>query len=125
MFLVIILTFFPQVEVQYIGIVALWAFFIVAAGDAILLGFLVTRKLRAKFGDDRVEKVRWYAAMRPSGMPMTVRHSAIPVVMCPIASQIPATISQRTIFFFSFAFVMVFPPLIPSAGRPPPRRAAP
>ncbi len=64
MFLVIILTFFPQVEVQYIGIVALWAFFIVAAGDAILLGFLVTRKLRAKFGDDRVEKVRWYAAMR-------------------------------------------------------------
>jgi hypothetical protein len=64
MFLVIILTFFPQVEVQYIGIVALWAFFIVAAGDAILLGFLVTRKLRAKFGEDRVEKVRWYAAMR-------------------------------------------------------------
>lgn len=64
MFLVIILTFFPQAEVQYIGIVALWAFFIVAAGDAILLGFLVTRKLRAKFGEDRVEKVRWYAAMR-------------------------------------------------------------
>ncbi len=64
MFLVIILTFFPQVEVQMIAIIALWAFFILAAADAILLGFLVTRKLKAKFGEDRVEKVRWYAAMR-------------------------------------------------------------
>lgn len=32
------------------------------------------------------------------------------------AASIASTISQRTIFFFSFAFVMVFPPLIPSAG---------
>jgi hypothetical protein len=62
--LLIILTFFPQVEVQMIAIIALWAFFILAAADAILLGFLVTRKLKAKFGEDRVEKVRWYAAMR-------------------------------------------------------------
>ena len=29
-----------------------------------LLGFLLNRKLAAKFGADRVEKVRWYAAMR-------------------------------------------------------------
>lgn len=64
MFLVIILTFFPQPEVQVIGIVALWAFFIVAIADSILLGFMVTRRLGAKFGTDRVEKVRWYAAMR-------------------------------------------------------------
>ncbi len=64
MFLVIVLTFFPQAEVQLIGIVALWAFFIVAIADCVLLGFLVRRKLAAKFGADRVEKVRWYAAMR-------------------------------------------------------------
>lgn len=64
MFLVIILTFFPQPEVQAIAIVALWAFFIVAIADVLLLGFLVTRKLKAKFGADRVERVRWYAAMR-------------------------------------------------------------
>ena len=64
MFVVIILTFIPDTSVQYIGIVALWAFFIVAAADAVLLGFQVTRKLKAKFGEDRVEKVRWYAAMR-------------------------------------------------------------
>jgi len=64
MFVVIILTFFPQPEVQAIGIVALWAFFLVAIADCVLLGFLLKRKLAAKFGADRVEKIRWYAAMR-------------------------------------------------------------
>ena len=64
MFVVIILTFFPQPEVQTIGIVALWAFFLVAIIDVLVLGFIVTRKLSAKFGSDKVEKVRWYAAMR-------------------------------------------------------------
>ena len=32
--------------------------------DVVILGFLVTRKLEAKFGEDKVERVRWYAAMR-------------------------------------------------------------
>jgi hypothetical protein len=64
MFAVIVLTFFPQPEVQTIGIVALWAFFAVAIGDCVVLGFILNRKLAAKFGADRVEKVRWYAAMR-------------------------------------------------------------
>ena len=64
MFAVIILTFFPQPEVQAIGLVALWAFFLVAIIDVVVLGFIVKRKITAKFGADRVEKVRWYAAMR-------------------------------------------------------------
>ena len=64
MFLVIILTFIPTEAVQIFSIAALWAFFIVAIADVLLLGFLVRRKLKAKFGEDRVEKVRWYAAMR-------------------------------------------------------------
>ena len=64
MFVVIILTFFPQPEVQAIGIAALWVFFLVAIADVVILGFTVRRKLTAKFGADRVEKVRWYAAMR-------------------------------------------------------------
>jgi prepilin signal peptidase PulO-like enzyme (type II secretory pathway) len=64
MFAVIILTFFPQPEVQVIGIVSLWAFFGIAVVDVVVLGFLVTGKLTAKFGADRVERVRWYAAMR-------------------------------------------------------------
>ena len=62
MFVVIILTFVPQVEI--IGLVALWSFFAVAVVDVIILGFALNRKLSAKFGADRVEKVRWYAAMR-------------------------------------------------------------
>lgn len=64
MFAVIILTFFPQPEVQTIGLVALWAFFAVAVIDVVALGFILNRKLAAKFGADKVEKVRWYAAMR-------------------------------------------------------------
>ncbi len=64
MFAVIILTFFPQPEVQIIGIVALWAFFAVAIADVILLGLRVTSKLKSKFGADHIEKVRFYAGMR-------------------------------------------------------------
>ncbi|AMB58547.1 DUF3043 domain-containing protein [Microterricola viridarii] len=64
MFLVIILTFIPSPTVQTYGILALWAFFLVAVVDSVILGFTITRKLAAKFGKDKVEKVRWYAAMR-------------------------------------------------------------
>jgi hypothetical protein len=63
MFIVIILSFVPTLDVY--AILALWAFFLVAVLDAVILGFLVTRRLREKFGESRVEKgVRWYAAMR-------------------------------------------------------------
>ena len=64
MFAVIILTFFPQPEVQTIGIFALWGFFLIAVVDVVILGFLLNRKLAAKFGAGKVEKVRWYDAMR-------------------------------------------------------------
>jgi prepilin signal peptidase PulO-like enzyme (type II secretory pathway) len=64
MFLVILLTFFPDPNVQTYGILALWAFFLVAIVDCVILGFILTKKIEAKFGADRAEKVRWYAAMR-------------------------------------------------------------
>jgi hypothetical protein len=64
MFAVIILTFVPSYEVQTIGIFALWAFFLISVVDVIILGFVLQRKLAAKFGADKVERVRWYAAMR-------------------------------------------------------------
>ncbi|PJJ72371.1 Protein of unknown function (DUF3043) [Diaminobutyricimonas aerilata] len=64
MFLVIVLTFFPQPEIQFFGILALWAFFLVAIIDCVVLGFLLNRRLKEKFGESRVERVRWYAAMR-------------------------------------------------------------
>ena len=64
MFLVIILTFFPDPAVQTYGILALWAFFLVAVIDCVILGFILKRKVEAKFGADKAERVRWYAAMR-------------------------------------------------------------
>ena len=64
MFAVIVLTLVPSYEVQTIGIFALWGFFLVSVVDVIILGTMLTRKLKAKFGEDKVEKVRWYAAMR-------------------------------------------------------------
>jgi hypothetical protein len=64
MFIVIILTLFPQPEVQIFGLFALWGFFLIATIDAILLGLRLRRKIAEKFGESRAEKVRWYAAMR-------------------------------------------------------------
>ena len=64
MFLVILLTFFPDRNVQTYGILALWAFFLIAVVDCTVLGFTLTRKVKAKFGDAKAERVRWYAAMR-------------------------------------------------------------
>ncbi|NEN06112.1 DUF3043 domain-containing protein [Diaminobutyricibacter tongyongensis] len=65
MLLVIVLTFFPQRDVQTYGIIALWAFFVIAVLDCFFLGYLVRKGLATKFGKSKVEKgVRWYAAMR-------------------------------------------------------------
>ncbi|HEU4850172.1 MAG TPA: DUF3043 domain-containing protein [Terrimesophilobacter sp.] len=65
MFIVIILTFINDERVQLIGIAGLWLFFLVAVVDGIILGFIVNRRLAAKFGDDKLQRGnRWYAAMR-------------------------------------------------------------
>ena len=64
MVVLIIASLIPVEMVTVIGFIAIWAFFLLAIIDCVVLGFLLNRKLAAKFGDDRVEKVRWYAAMR-------------------------------------------------------------
>lgn len=64
MFAVIVLTFIPSAEIQAASIMLLWAFFLIAVVDVVILGFTLQRKLTAKFGAGKVEKVRWYAAMR-------------------------------------------------------------
>jgi hypothetical protein len=64
MFLVILLTFFPDPTVQTYGIFALWTFFAVSVVDCVILGFRLTRKLERKFPGSTIERVRWYAAMR-------------------------------------------------------------
>ena len=62
MFLVILLTTIPSVDVY--AIFALWGFFILAVIDCVVLGFVLTKKIEAKFGADKAERIRWYAAMR-------------------------------------------------------------
>lgn len=65
MFLIIILSLFPQVEVQFASTLLMLFFFVASILDGIALGFVVRRKLREKFGVTNVESgVRWYAAVR-------------------------------------------------------------
>lgn len=65
MFVVIVLTFVNNELTQLIGILGLWAFFLIAILDAVILGYVVTRKLGERFGADKVQSgTRWYAAMR-------------------------------------------------------------
>jgi hypothetical protein len=64
MFLVIIMTALST-EIQNIGIVLLWAFFVIAVADCLIVGFVINRKLAAKFGASKLQKGnRWYIAMR-------------------------------------------------------------
>jgi hypothetical protein len=65
MVIVLILTVVPSAEVQVGAFVLLWVFFIGAVIDCVILGFVLRKKLRAKFGSDNVESgVRWYGGMR-------------------------------------------------------------
>jgi hypothetical protein len=60
--LVILTSFVPQIA-DY-AFLAFWGIFLLVVVDCVVLGFQVTRRLAAKFGKDKVERVRWYAAMR-------------------------------------------------------------
>lgn len=64
MFLVILTYFVPIVEVAYYSLIAVWGVIIIVVLDCVLLGFRLNKLLTAKFGEGRVEKFRWYAAMR-------------------------------------------------------------
>lgn len=65
MFVIIILSFFNDVNVQFFAIVGLWVFFATAIIDAFILGAIVKRRLGRRFGPENVQKgSRWYAAMR-------------------------------------------------------------
>ena len=65
MFIVIILTFINDYVFQFIAIVALWVFFLLAIIDCVIVGYILNRKVGLKFGAEHVQKGnRWYAAMR-------------------------------------------------------------
>jgi hypothetical protein len=65
MFLVIIATLIPFPVIQTSLMLGLYGFVLLVVIDSVVMGFLVLRKIKAKFGEDRVERgLRWYATMR-------------------------------------------------------------
>lgn len=63
MFVVILLTFLPNNLATY-AILGVWVFILIAVIDCIILGARLSKKLAEKYGAAKVERVRWYAAMR-------------------------------------------------------------
>ncbi len=64
MFLVIVLMYVPIAFISTYATLVLIGYFVFVVIDCVALGYTLRRKLAAKFGADRVEKVRWYGAMR-------------------------------------------------------------
>ena len=65
MLIVILVSLVPNPMVSFYAFVGLWAYFVIAILDMVLLANRVKRKAAAKFGKDRLEKGHgWYAAMR-------------------------------------------------------------
>jgi hypothetical protein len=61
--LVILTWFLPQQFLDYVFL-GFWAVFAFVVIDCVVLGSQLNKKLVAKYGKDKVERVRWYAAMR-------------------------------------------------------------
>ncbi len=69
LFVIIILSFINNALFQIISVFALWGFFLLAVVDSVVIGFILNRRLTAKFGADRLQRGnRWYAAMRAMQM---------------------------------------------------------
>ncbi len=68
LFIVIIATIIPSQEVVAILYIVVYGFITVAIVDVVVVGFILKRRLAEKFGADRVESFRFYAAMRAMQM---------------------------------------------------------
>ncbi|WP_111719698.1 DUF3043 domain-containing protein [Homoserinimonas sp. OAct 916] len=65
MFVVIILTFLPDLTIQSVGILVLWIFFAAAVLDCIWLSMRVKAKIKERFKVETAQKgTAWYASMR-------------------------------------------------------------
>jgi hypothetical protein len=64
MVLVILTYFVPNEYIAIYALAAVWAVIVLVVIDCLILGRTLRKKLGAKFGADKVEKVTWYASMR-------------------------------------------------------------
>ncbi len=64
MVLVILTYFIPNEFVAIYSLAVVWGVLIIVVIDCVFLARRLRKKLAAKFGADKVEKVGWYAAMR-------------------------------------------------------------
>jgi hypothetical protein len=64
MVLVILTYFVPNEYVAIYALLAVWAVLIFVVIDCLFLARTLRKKLAAKFGEGKVEKIGWYAAMR-------------------------------------------------------------
>jgi len=65
MVLVIIATFLPVPDFQFWAFIVLWIYVVAVIVDMVITWFRLKRRLRAKFGDGRLERgLAWYGSMR-------------------------------------------------------------
>jgi len=64
MLVVLVMTFLPGIF-QVLSLAIIWGYVVISVVDAIVLGWMLKRKLTVKFGEGNVQSgFRWYAAMR-------------------------------------------------------------
>ena len=65
LFVVVLTTFIDSYELQLFSLFGMWGIFAVVGVDAYVVGRAAKKKIKQKFGDDKLESViAWYAAMR-------------------------------------------------------------
>jgi hypothetical protein len=65
LFVVVLTTFIDSYELQLFSLFGMWGIFAVVGVDAYVVGRAAKKKIRQKFGDDKLESgIAWYAAMR-------------------------------------------------------------
>jgi hypothetical protein len=65
LFVVVLTTFIDSYELQLFSLFGMWGIFAVVGVDAFVVGRSAKRKIKHKFGEDKLESgIAWYAAMR-------------------------------------------------------------
>ncbi|HLP23142.1 MAG TPA: DUF3043 domain-containing protein [Microbacteriaceae bacterium] len=65
LFLIILLSFFNNRDIDVVSYIALWAYIALVIVDSLVLGFTLKRRIERKFGPGSMQRgTRWYASMR-------------------------------------------------------------